>query len=97
MSEVVCRSYISGDYAGITVGTLSLYYGYEFGKPPTDEDDEDTWGFLVRNADAVLYSVKSDDLIAGQRFDKFSIEDCFLRGVAFAIRDGVLTASEVPA
>lgn len=74
--------YTASDYAGMTAGPLSFYYGYEWGER---DDDCEQWGFRAENTGVEILSLSSDDLIArvGLRgVDRFDVTTLLLAGIA---------------
>lgn len=55
MKEIT--QYYTDDYAGLTVGNLEFYYGYEVEDTETNE-----WCFQVKNKGAEIYRVTSSEI-----------------------------------
>lgn len=58
------RAFEASDYAGMTAGEYSFYYGYETAIDPECEDDEDktAWRFQVMKNGEVVFDKTAEQL-----------------------------------
>lgn len=68
----MARSFVAGDYAGITSKNLDLYYGYEC----WDENGE--WCFSARVGGSEVMKIPQSKLKVSDKFDCVS---CLLAGI----------------
>ena len=55
--------YTSDDYAGLEVGCLRFYYGYEITTTPEDEDDPGEWCFQCTDSGHVVCTFPRSALV----------------------------------
>ena len=93
MKDVEC--YCSGDYAGIKLDDVEMYYGYEFqyivGMDAEDDDNNDveTWGFVIQKAEKIIFSADAKE-IGG---DKWECQEMLMKGMLLAMQKGVLSVT----
>ena len=68
----MARSFVAGDYAGITSKNLDLYYGYEC------TNDNGEWSFSARVGETEVMKIPQSKLNAS---DKFDCASCLLAGI----------------
>jgi len=80
------RVYEASDYAGLIIGDLKFYFGYEETIPdnPNDDDIETEWAFVVKDGDQEIMRLPQSSLEKIAKDDD-SMAQLLLAGIAYYI------------
>ena len=76
--------YASGDYAGLAVGDLHFYYGYEVTDPETDD-----WCFTVKRKDKEIFRATETELTDAVDRSLNEMQDYLLVGIGLWMKQNI--------
>lgn len=80
----------ASDYATLSVGHRTIYYGYEFA-PSDDGDADDVWGLELTDGNTALARISYDDLRQYPGCpDQFATQECLIFGIGVLLLTQVL-------